>query len=85
MGEERLEGLGWEGEPQRSVLKAWASSARKGSMSWFISFCLLYSHNSVLPVELEGLGWEGEPQRSVLKASSATKGIMSWLISICLL
>jgi len=66
MGQERLEGLRWEGEPQRPVLgfdSASSSSAPKGIVTGFISFCLLCSHNSLLPVKVEGLGWEGQSQK----------------------
>jgi len=42
----------------------------KGIVSGFISFCLLYTHNSLLPVEgLERLGWVRDPQRSVWPSS----------------
>ena len=70
MGEERLEGSGWEREPQRVLFDSAWPSAPKGIVTGFNSFCLLYNHNSILPVEeLEGLGWERDPQRSVWPSS----------------
>ena len=92
MGEERLEGLRWEGEPQRPRLgvdSASSPSAPKGIETGFI-FILpqLYNHNSILPVELQSLGWDGESQRPVQNpawAPSEPKGIVSWFVSVCLL
>ena len=70
MGEERSEGSGCEREPQRVLFDSAWPSAPKGIVTGFISFCLLYNHNSILPVEeLEGLGWERDPQRSVWPSS----------------